>query len=142
MALERDGLAVLWASTHAAQIVFAVRAFRRDRRGDKSLAASSYGSLPALLTFVLFVAVFVIGRTSIDPQQAHASESGARLWESWFTGWAFLVPANLIALAGCALVSALPPYPPTRTDSFVSRLCAVGGCFCACYATLHWQPRT
>src|SRR5262249_43738139 len=132
-----------WVGSQALQLTFAVLAVRqqRDASGHKrlgSLVVSGVASVLPLTTLVLFLRVFVIGGSSNVAQLA--GESGFDLWRLWFHAWPFLFFGNPLAFLLAVVAALLPPYPPSRWQSFASRICAVVAAGFAWYTVVRFFP--
>lgn len=132
-----------WVGSQTLQLIFAALAvFRRTepdgRRRLGSLIASTLATILPLITLLLFVVVFVIGRSSNVAQLA--GESGYKLWSLWCGVWPLLFLGNPVALLGTLVAALLPPYPPRYWQSFTSRIFAIAAAGFAWYTVITFFP--
>ena len=132
-----------WIGTQSLQIAFGFAALlqKRDASGRKrlgSLVVSAGASILPLFTLLLFLRVFVIGRSSNVAQLA--GEAGYELWRLWFAAWPLLVFGNLAAFVVVLVAAIVPPYSPAHWKSIASRVCAIVAAGFACHAVFTYFP--
>ena len=133
-------LAAPWLLVLTMQVVLGVMALRPrassvGQKQQGSLWLSGIVSVFPLLTLVVIVRVFVIGGSSNVAQ--FPDPYGSRLWA---TNWYCLFWGNVIATMMLLAILALPPYPPRRWLSFLSRVFAVISSGYALYTVLRFHP--
>jgi hypothetical protein len=136
-------LLFLWIIAQSLQVVFALSAIgTRDHAKVEnrlgSLTVSGFAAVLPLLTFVLFLGVFVIGRSSNVAQLA--GEDGYELWKLWFHAWPLLFFGNPVSLLVLLVAVFLPPYPPRNWASTLSRICGAFAAAFALYITFTYFP--
>ena len=125
------------------QLVWGVLAVRQepDAKGIRrhgALVPSAMASVLPLMTVLLFIRVFVIGRSSNVAQ--FAGDSGFDLWRLWFHAWPLLFFGNPLAFLVAVVGLLRRPHPPTHWQSFASRACCLIAAGCAWYIVVSYSP--
>lgn len=132
----------VWIGAQVLQLVFGIVAFRQARAlQDKQLGpliASWIASVSPLLTWIVFLRVFVVGGGSNVAQVA--GEDSYALWRIWYGVWPLLSLGNFLGLTIVAITTLLPPYPPKCWPSWLSRACGIVGGGFALYVVAAFLP--
>lgn len=129
----------LWVGGLMVQAAFEIHCFRRQARISKfnsvPLVLSSIGSIAPLISLIVFVWVFVVGRSSNVAQVAAGSDQN--LWSFWFHSWPALLLANGCGVMIHLFALGLPPYPWEDGESYFGRCCGLIATGSA-LATVYW----
>jgi hypothetical protein len=129
----------IWIALHCLHLVLiGVAHFRYTGDNTKVHVISALMAIPAIITLVLFVIVFVIGHASTDAQLTPRSTQD--LWRLWVAGFAFnvfLVPFSILA-AIANLFRA--PGPRQSMTSVLARLTGVLASVVALFTLLRFMP--
>lgn len=133
-------LPIFWLATLVAHVAFAIACFRRRIQAGSqyrvgALYVSGGATAMSLLTFILFIRVFVVGQSSNVAQ--FAGEAGFHLWSLWARYWPLLLIGNLAALVLAWIAVLIPPW---SWKSSLSRLAALLSVLCAGYVLLQRIP--
>ena len=136
-------LTVTWVGFEALHLLFGGYSFWRGPPPDqtrrfRASEIAAYASVLPLLTLLLFIRVFVIGRSSQVAQLA--GDSGFELWRLWTDFWPLFFFSSPIVFLITLVAALLPPYPSRFWPSFVCRFCAVVSASCACYTVIVYFP--
>jgi hypothetical protein len=133
-------LVLLWIAVNAAQYVLGGWAWVRPTAGSRrwAMLLAGIASLVSLITLVLFMRVFVVGRSSNVAQLA--GEEGYALWSLWFRAWIWLYIGNPLSFITCVLSLAAKPWPLQDWRSWTSRVLASANAALAAYFTATYFP--
>ncbi len=137
----QSGLLVVWVLALVAHFKFVVLAGRdvpRPRWSSLSVA-SLVSALPAVLTLLLFVYVYVLGAASNVVQLA-GEGSGLHYWKVWLHSWPVLVLTTPPALIVALVVLFMPRRSGQHRMSLFGRLAGVAALLIANYIVFTLYP--
>lgn len=128
-------LLLTWVAAHFIQVALGIVAYRQHSGPPgqlKSLWISAVSSVLPIVALLLFIAVFVVGRSSNVAQLAGAG--GHELWRLWLHAWPFFIFGIPLAAIASIIAVLMPPYSLRTWPSTACRAIAV---LAICLSYIH-----